>query len=139
MHHAMRHANVPPTGNKITRLSCAFEGCQMPPAVTPSSRRHLCFAHAKQRSRGQELRPYTPRSDPDKAWTRWAERRAARCDGSGLKLRHAGACGGALRVHATNPNGVRGKRSCICTKCLHYVQVMPDGSMYRTGRVHAHP
>lgn len=136
-HPAILNAHIAPTGNQVTRVECAFTGCLMPPAVKPR-RSRWCYAHHKQHQRGGPLRPFVPRSDPEVAWRRWAAARsAAAANESFLRLRHAGRCGGLMRVASTNHNGVQGKRVCVCTRCQRYVQVMPDGSMYATGKVNS--
>lgn len=116
-------------GRQVTRVACAFDGCQMPPAVVSQRgrpRSHpYCYAHDKQRDRGQTLRPFVPRSDVNAAWDRWASMMAVPRP-IGLGIVHA-VCGEPMKVIATRPNGAP-VRYCWCSECGVRVVVGDDGT-----------
>jgi len=121
----------------IQRAACAFDGCPCPPYVASHSGsgriRALCSAHEKQKERGSVLTPVRVRSDLDKRWEEWAQRRAERLRRGSPKRSHDG-CGGPLRVLATHSN-VRDRRVTVCRECRARVVVEPDGSQRVTSYV----
>ena len=121
----MRPAREP----KITRVSCAYAGCDRPPSFGASGHSAYCVGHKKQRDRGQKMRPlrtYRNHRPLDERWQEWAERRAS-VPSKTLGLRHNATCVFDVRVLATNHNGRMGWRYVRCPDCARRFNLSPTG------------